>query len=81
MFRTGGDEFLVVLQDFDEKEIESDIRLVKEYLAGIKVSASIGLAFTEHFDGDINALQEIADKKMYEDKERYYKMTGKVRRT
>ena len=80
VFRTGGDEFLVVLQDFGEAEIESDVRLVKNYLAGVKVSASIGIAFAEHFDGDMNALQEIADKRMYEDKDRYYKMTGKARR-
>ena len=81
VFRTGGDEFLVFLQDFGEKELESDILLVKEYLESVKVSASIGLAFAEHFDGNINALQEIADKKMYEDKERYYKMIGKTRRS
>jgi len=80
VFRTGGDEFLVVLQDFSEAEIESDVRLVKDYLAGVKVSASVGIAFTEHFDGDMNALQEIADKRMYEDKDHYYKMTGKPRR-
>ena len=81
VFRTGGDEFLVILQDFGEKEIESDIRLVKEYLAGVKVSAAMGLACTEHFDGDIDALREAADKRMYEDKEIYYQTTGKERRT
>ena len=72
---------LYFLQDFGEKELESDILIVKEYLENVKVSASIGLAFAEHFDGNINALQEIADKKMYEDKERYYKMIGKTRRS
>ena len=80
VFRTGGDEFLVVLQDFDKAEIENDILLVKEYLASIKVSVSIGYAFSERFDEDINVLQEIADKKMYEDKDRYYKMIEKTRR-
>ena len=80
VFRTGGDEFLVVLQDFTEQELENDIVLVKEYLSSVKVSTSFGLAFSEHFIGDMSALQEIADKKMYEDKECYYKMTGKVRR-
>ena len=58
----------------------NDIVLVKEYLSSVKVSTSFGLAFSEHFNGDMSALQEIADKKMYEDKERYYIMTGKVRR-
>ena len=81
VFRIGGDEFLVVLQDFGKEEMESDMQLVKDYLASIKVSASMGMAFADRFDGDINALQKIADEKMYEDKDRYYKMTGKVRRT
>lgn len=81
VFRTGGDEFLVVLQDFSKTEIECDVQLVREYLSSVKVSSSMGIAFTEHYDGDIGALQEIADKKMYEDKELYYKMTGKTRRT
>ena len=46
----------------------------------MSVSASIGLAYAEHFDGNINELQELADKRMYDDKNRYYEMTGKVRR-
>ena len=81
VFRTGGDEFLVVLQDFKEQELESDIRLVKEYLSSVKVSTSIGLAYSEHFSGDIGELQKTADMRMYEDKERYYQMTGKTRRS
>ncbi|SDB35265.1 diguanylate cyclase (GGDEF) domain-containing protein [Ruminococcaceae bacterium FB2012] len=80
VFRTGGDEFLVILQDFGKAEIESDISLVKEYLASVNVSVAMGLAFTEHFDGDIDTLREAADKKMYEDKESYYRMTGNNRR-
>ena len=52
----------------------------QEYLAGVKVSAAMGLAFTEHFNGDIDALREAADKRMYEDKEIYYQTTGKERR-
>ncbi|MBQ4364468.1 MAG: diguanylate cyclase, partial [Oscillospiraceae bacterium] len=81
VFRTGGDEFLVVLQDFGEKEIESDIHLVKEYLTDIKVSASMGFVYSEHFDGNMDHLHEIADKRMYEDKDRYYRTAGITRRT
>ena len=81
VFRTGGDEFLVVLQDFGEKEIESDIHLVKEYLTDLKVSASMGFVYSEHFDGNMDHLHEIADKRMYEDKDRYYRTAGITRRT
>lgn len=81
VFRTGGDEFLVVLQDYGEEEIRDDIQLVRDYLDSEKVSASIGYAFLEHFEGDIIDLIKIADQKMYEDKQRYYEKTGKNRRT
>lgn len=81
VFRTGGDEFLVVLQDFGEAEIESDIELVREYLSSVDVSTSMGLAFSERFDGNLDELLAVADKRMYEDKDRYYQTTGKKRRT
>ena len=78
---TGGDEFLVLLMDFDKKEIENDIALVQEFLQSIEVSTSMGFAYTDRYDGALDPLLKEADKKMYEDKERYYERTGKKRRT
>lgn len=80
VYRIGGDEFLTILEDYKEKEIIENIELVKKYLASIDVSASIGYSYNKSFNGNINELLEIADKKMYEDKDLYYKMTGKERR-
>ena len=80
-FRTGGDEFLVLLMDFDKKEIENDIALVQDFLQSIEVSTSMGFAYTDRYDGALDPLLKEADKKMYEDKERYYERTGKKRRT
>lgn len=80
VFRIGGDEFLVVLQDFEEDEIQRDLKKAKEYLASINVYIATGVAFVENFDGDMSELIEIADNRMYDDKKRYYEQTGKERR-
>ena len=81
VFRTGGDEFLVVLQDYSEQEVNDDINLVKNYLNKEHVSSSIGYAFTGALEGDVIDLIKLADQKMYEEKEHYYEETGKKRRS
>ena len=81
VFRTGGDEFLVVLQDYSEQEVNDDINLVKNYLNNVHVSSSIGYAFTDALEGDVIDLIKLADQKMYEEKEHYYEETGKKRRS
>ena len=81
VFRTGGDEFLVVLQDYSEQEVNDDINLVKNYLNNERVSSSIGYAFTGALEGDVIDLIKLADQKMYEEKKHYYEETGKKRRS
>ena len=80
VFRTGGDEFIAILQDHTEEECLRGIRRLRERMAQRKVSAAVGHAFTPCYDTDFAGLQAIADKRMYEDKERYYRETGKRRR-
>ena len=81
VFRIGGDEFIVILQDYSEQEMIDDIQLVTDYLTSEKVSSSMGYAFTEHFSGDMDELIQLADKRMYEAKDKHYELTGKKRRT
>jgi len=80
VFRTGGDEFLVVLQDFTNQEAEESMQVVKKNLAGFDVSLSMGLAFTDDYDDNFDYLQRFADARMYEDKAHYYERTGAHRR-
>lgn len=80
VFRTGGDEFIVIQQDYKEEECVDGIRRLREHMAEKNVSASVGYAYSPCYDAGFAALQAIADKKMYEDKDRYYKERGRERR-
>lgn len=77
VFRTGGDEFLVIVQDFAEDEIEQGIGRVKEHLRSIEVSVSMGTVYRQSYDENFDVLLRLADARMYEDKARYYESHGK----
>ena len=81
VFRTGGDEFLVIVQDHTSDELREGIEDVKSHLAVIDVSVSLGMAYTESYEGDFAHLERLADARMYEDKARYYESTGVERRS
>ncbi len=80
VFRTGGDEFIVILQDYTEAECLEGIRHLRGTMAERGVSASVGYAYSDCYDSGFAGMQAIADKRMYEDKDRYYRETGKKRR-
>ncbi len=80
VYRTGGDEFLVIMQDCAEEECTRDVALVRRALEEKGASASIGFVYRAHFNGDLLGLQALADQEMYKDKDLYYQRTGKKRR-
>jgi len=80
VYRVGGDEFLTILCDYDETEIEYDLKLVKDYMMHNDVSASIGYSFVSKYMGNFEELLENADKMMYQDKELYYQKNNLKRR-
>ena len=80
VYRTGGDEFLVLIEDFARDEVERGIERVRENLFIEGASCAIGLAYTDAFDGDLSALERVADARMYVDKEAHYARTGTKRR-
>ncbi|MBR2700109.1 MAG: hypothetical protein IKE76_16130 [Clostridia bacterium] len=80
VFRTVGDEFIVILQDYTEAECLEGIRHLRGTMAERGVSAAVGHAYSDCYDSGFAGMQAIADKRMYEDKDRYYRETGKKRR-
>ena len=74
--RTGGDEFAVVLPGESADQIERVVEKLREAIAGIvievpgsnppRVWASFGYGVSQ--EGDLGALKEVADQRMYEDK-------------
>ena len=80
VFRTGGDEFIAIQQDHSEEECEECIIRLKELMKSRGVSAAIGFAYSPCYDSGFAEMQSIADRRMYEDKERYYRESGKKRR-
>ncbi len=84
IYRLGGDEFCVIAKKPPE-EMENDIavfqRLIGEWRgsdAG-RLSVSYGMANSRDHQ-DFTALVRDADRKMYESKSNYYRMSGKDRR-
>lgn len=81
VFRTGGDEFLVVLQDFSNEEVLAGIEAVRRILRTFDLSMSMGLAYSEDYEDNFNQLLRYADVRMYEDKAHYYDSTNAKRRS
>lgn len=75
--RIGGDEF-TILTNLNEEELKNKIKLSKQLASEYKgelinnVSFSAGYCYTNN-DINIEKAFTIADEKMYEDKEEYYK--------
>lgn len=76
IFRTGGDEFVIVLQDISEEELNNGTRRIKEIS---KKHPSVNFAVGGFYDDklhDLNAAMQKADERMYKDKAEFYKRTG-----
>ena len=87
IYRTGGDEFVVLGRAADTESMEADLERLKKETeawtgsAGQKLSLAAGGALAKDHPG-INAeeLVRISDLAMYERKAEYYRETGRERR-
>lgn len=75
-YRTGGDEFYVILTDVTEDVVISKIKNLKDSLSshsesGMTFSVSSGYAYSENKDDRQNSIEE-ADRQMYKDKQEYH---------
>lgn len=74
MFRMGGDEFLMILTNTDEIQVQNIVDRLREkmkqtYVKGIPLSISFGVCTMKDMITDIENAIYIADKRMYREKE------------
>lgn len=70
-YRIGGDEFVVIKTDTDEKDFLDKSMMLKDLMSKAQISVSTGLSWAEHCN-DLEALLKEAELKMYKEKEAYY---------
>jgi diguanylate cyclase (GGDEF)-like protein len=84
VYRTGGDEFIAIVHTDEPETIFSEIRSHAGAWHGVysdTMTMSVGYASKkDEPDAEIDELERIADARMYEDKERYYRENGIDRR-
>lgn len=73
IFRSGGDEFIVLIHNAEESDVKTKIEMMNQAASNIdKLSFAVGYCI----ETDVHLLREAidtADKRMYEDKEEYYR--------
>ena len=72
IFRVGGDEFVVILRDIEEKQILDYINKLHRKAKKNDVSFAVGYAMTNKSE-EIEKILKEADSNMYEDKRKFYK--------
>lgn len=72
IYRVGGDEFMVIAESVSIREFDSlEKNLRKDCERPGRAHYAVGSCFSEETD-DIKKAMQIADTRMYEDKEKYY---------
>ena len=68
-FRTGGDEFVAILQDVTEAEVREKIARFEQYQRAANISVAVGYAYSDEIHPvDVAELFQQADKMMYRNK-------------
>ncbi len=80
VYRTGGDEFVVIASNIDRKTFERKLERLRAVRGkDTRVSFAVG-AFWSDGSTDVNDVFHIADERMYADKEAYYREHPELRR-
>jgi len=76
VFRIGGDEFLVFVENSDKEKTEKDVQKLLNKVEEMNYHISIGIDFAAR-NNDTEAMVSQAEKRMYEDKARFYQKKEK----
>ena len=74
-YRVGGDEFVIICFDMDEKIFRGKIKDICDSIAAKKISISIGVIWEES-SSELETMLRRADDLMYAEKKKYYEKHG-----
>lgn len=80
VYRMGGDEFIALDINLTATEFELKVKKVLELMETGEIPVATGYVFKADNETEFYALMDGADKKMYEDKGKYYSNTQNERR-
>ncbi len=72
-YRVGGDEFVIICRDIEEASFAQKVQEMDTRMKQEKVSVSVGTLWKEK-DSSLSDMLREADRRMYEEKERYHDM-------
>lgn len=72
VYRIGGDEYVILLENMEEGNVKSLMNNLADKLYLNSSEMALGYAYTENYNGNFKTLQRIADDNMYADKEARY---------
>ena len=79
-YRTGGDEFMVLFIHCSEEEIRRAIAAFQDEMSKLELSIAVGLATVREQIASLDEMISVSDRRMYEDKSRYYRIHDRRRR-
>lgn len=74
-YRVGGDEFVLICFDMDEKIFQSKVRDICDSIAAKRISVSVGVVWEES-SSELETMLRRADDLMYAEKKKYYEKHG-----
>lgn len=74
-YRVGGDEFVLICFDIDEKIFRSKVRDICDSIAAKRISVSVGVVWEES-SSELETMLRRADDLMYAEKKKYYEKHG-----
>ena len=74
-YRVGGDEFVLICFDIDEKIFQSKVRDICDSIAAKRISVSVGVVWEES-SSELETMLRRADDLMYAEKKKYYEEHG-----
>ena len=80
LFRIGGDELLVPCPEISEAKLQDKVQKLRETAKKNDVVLAVGTMWQSKAEEDIDWMLKVSEKRMYEDKAKYYESTGIDRR-